>query len=166
LRILGTCLALALTIIPPAIWHYESRIQGFNSGWPDAISCKAQLPELNGQSLYIFYYNGLSVGRRYFGSVVRYFLVGGFNDTKGYGPHEVWFLADQNKSLLRVQENLDVIKWMDEKGKEQKLGKSDLDPITQRYVETFLAFPGLDCGGDTINQVIVSGNAFSFARKL
>jgi hypothetical protein len=146
---------------------YIDRVFGFASfqrDWPDAIKCGASLPENNGQSPLIFYYQGVSRARVGLGDVVRYFLVGGFNDAKGYGAHEIWFSAEHSDAkkymtMLRPNTTKDtLIAW----GSSYK--KSDLDSIGQRYVETFL--PDTQCGGDDIAAIKSAGNAFIFARAM
>jgi hypothetical protein len=167
----GPIAAIALASLIAIAFVLFSQIQleqtlgwvGLNSPWPDAIKCYASLPENNGKSPLIFYYQGISRSRLLLGDVARYYLVGGFNDAKGYSPHEVWFSAEndqkKNMTILLPSTAKDTLIAFGSPFK-----KTDLDPITQRYIEIFL--PDTDCRGTTIEEIKASGNAFVFARAM
>jgi hypothetical protein len=133
------------------IW-FEPMPTGFNSPWPDAISCKFTEPESATPSETIFYYKGTGAARNQFGSVVIYLLVGGQNSivpgetVATYFPHEIWFSNDEKKALLNPKD----------------VPITALSSISNRYKLFFI--PDLNCGGTTIDEIKAAHKAFYFAK--
>jgi hypothetical protein len=118
----------------------------FNASWPDAIRCKWTEPEAQVQSDLIFYTKGRAASRGGVGTVIVYFLTGGHNDSFGYYPHEIWF-NESSKVLIRPE----------------TIPDANLDGHGRRYKAAFLH--NIDCGGDALDKVKSSQNAFYFARQ-
>lgn len=151
-------------------WNHRHDYDGFNPDWPDAIQCKLEIPfTMQGPVPYVFYYIGVSKGRKSLSDVVRYALPGSSVDPKTglQNPlHEIWFRIDDAKPLVRGTTNATgeaVLKFG-----ARTVSNSDLDEYGQRYLTSFpdggAKYP-LDCGGDSIGEIAKSGNAFTFARR-
>lgn len=120
----------------------------FLPGWPDAIRAKwiedhstSTIP-----STFIFHLKCEAAVRREFGHVIVYCMVGGTRRPASYHPHELWFSID-GKRLLRPDEVAD----------------DRLDGVGDLYKWYFLR--GVDCGGETIDEIKNAGNAFALAQK-
>jgi hypothetical protein len=136
---------------------------GFNTGWPDAIKCEAIMPENTGPSPLVFYSQGITTARSPFGDVMRYFLVGGRNITDpnrfplpskdhdlplhvGYFMHQIWFGLKSKELIDPTPYDLD-----------------QLDYVSQQYL---IGWVNADCGGKKLQEIIKSGNAFTFAQPM
>jgi hypothetical protein len=141
-------------------WALFLPFQGsFNPSWPDAIKCMVRLPENTSLSPMVFYYQGISKARAALFDVARYFLVGGYNDAKGYAAHEIWFNSDHRLISVNKERNAVIIG----DDKDRAIAKNLLDPISQRYLDAYLV-EAIDCGGTSMDAIRRTGNAFYFAK--
>ena len=157
-----TVLAIfGVTLIASAVgaW-FESSPSGFNPPWPDAIQCHYNNP-IGGTTpgSYNFTYNSIVKGVQKIGDIVKYDFIGNYNDPKwGYIPHEIWFSLP-DKLLIKVPaQGGDIVVG----GNTYK--HDELDIEGQRYTQSYIT--KLDCGGNSIDEIVKAGNAYSFAQKM
>lgn len=159
--------AVLLALVAWKMWSEGP--SGFNKDWPDALKCNAELVSTTNSADYsplIFYFNGVRNSQTLGSRVYGYFLAGGYNYPKvGYLVHEIWF---RDSGLLVRPKDFGFAEpgfySIDPEYKRQMVqDKFPNDGIFQHYM---LGFNNADCGGNTIQQIKQSGNAFTLARKL
>jgi hypothetical protein len=148
--------SLLFILIALKEWNSPSGPIGFDSDWPDAISCQWKEPHMapNQKTNFIFYLQTTGTPRTGLHDVASYFMAGGCmvdvvekgtgRKLHDYLPHEIWF-DGQTKQIIKP-ENL----------------PASLDDFEVKYKACFMT--DIVCGGDTIEDIKKSGHAFSLAR--